>query len=347
VTRRQIKPTDVASLQKYDSRKFADWISQGFLAYEQGNMDAVPFGEAFAFLGEYEDISDDVAAIYSVLIPSAQAAFRRGLAVTIAELNLNTDVAILAAVRILETGGKVGAVELLDVLNVAVLSKDFLKSTKYGATLWTIAASLALELAVQDDRAYDCLVNLVLSPNFSSEYASKALVSFCRAKPDRLDDSLQILNVQLRRQIIGTENDVAGRMDLFRDVAKLVHPDKVLTTLEKFSLPGSGLEALKWWSDIPFLRSDDADIDGWMQDYREALSELAKFKERNGNDEITVHEDADPDAAWSHFGGALDQLDEYGTLDETTRVQQFERLKSEANSSASTLEEFIDESEAA
>jgi hypothetical protein len=114
-----------------------------------------------------------------------------------------------------------------------------------------------------------------------------------------------------------------------------------------FAIPDSRAgEVLSWWSEIPFVRSRDSDIDGWMQGYRESLAKLLKLTGSTEQDfGRKSHTGSAPDVTWHSFEATIHRLDQYVVLDEDERVRQLERLKLEAGLSAATLEELIDEPE--
>ncbi|WP_373475680.1 hypothetical protein [Sphingorhabdus sp.] len=277
---REVEREAIASLVDFNSEQFAEWIGHGFLAFERGESDDRPFGPVQQFLGVYEDISDDIAAAYVVLPTSTQISFRKGLALAVARLTFADTLSILAGTRMLETGAKVGAIELLPYLRGAILSKPHLKHVEYGQSLLATAQTLALDLSNQHPEAYEELLRVTGSIIFPTAYASRGLLSLCRADPERLEDSLDHLRDKLHAQLV-ERTDIAsellqkGRIALFRAVAEIVNEAVVAEAFARYSFPRStDDESLGWWAAAVFDYSSDPNLNSWMRTYRRKLQPL-------------------------------------------------------------------------
>ena len=86
MTTREITRDKLPEIRALNEVGFANWLLVGFLEYAANPGDLMPFGDAWAFTGRFEDITDDIAAVHNVLLPAEQALFRRGLARALAEL---------------------------------------------------------------------------------------------------------------------------------------------------------------------------------------------------------------------------------------------------------------------
>ncbi len=268
MTTREITRDKLPEIRALDEIGFARWFSLGFLEYAENQGTLMPFGEAWAFTGRFEDITDDIAAIHNVLFPAEQSLFRKGLARALAELNLGGKHGAVTARRLLQLAEKVSAIETLPILSTKIFSASWLTDTISGKTLLASAGDIAIDLATKSAESYAALQDLVASPAFSIQRSAtrKALLALCKASPDDLDKHLRLLAPHLHWMFVEREKDVGRsladeRSDLLLQVAKLVRPQILVQTIETFNSetcddPVS--ESLSWWGDS--IRSIDANF---------------------------------------------------------------------------------------
>ena len=257
---REITREKIPEVRKLTENGFAMWLLVGFLEYEENTGNLTPFGEAWAFTGRREDITDDIADVHNVLLPAERVLFRRGLAKALAELDIKLKSGIVTARRLILLAGKVLALNVLSILPGKVFSASWLSSTESGRELLALASDVVIDLASNTEDSYTTLKELVVSPAFDIQKSSarKALVALCKASPDNLDKALQLLAAHLHWMFVEREKETSRsladeRARLFLQIAKLVPSHVLYQTIKTYNSEtrvASLHDKLSWWGDV-------------------------------------------------------------------------------------------------
>jgi hypothetical protein len=260
MTTREVTRDKLREVRSLDEIGFAKWLSIGFLEYAENQGSLKPFGEAWAFTGRLEDITDDVAAVHNVLLPAEQSLFREGVSRALAELDLGGKHGLVTARRLLQLAEKVSAITVLPILPTKIFCASWLTGTESGTELLASAADVAIDLAYRSEDSYATLQDLVASPAFQIQKsaARKALLALCKASPDDLLAHLQLLATYLHWMFVEREKETGRslaneRCSLFLQVAKLVRPRVLVQTIEAYNsenLDDSLSPKLSWWGEI-------------------------------------------------------------------------------------------------
>lgn len=188
-----------------DETQYAHWLQHNFGALVSADPDARPFDDIAGPIRKGEHLTDDLAAIFYLLLPAERLAFRRGLAHAVATLDLTADDDRTITPLMLLLGAKICCFELLNVLHSKFLSAE--AGDGASTDLQSIATDVAIELASASDFARRALDDIAISGRFRPTAVASLLLAMCVAAQDDLAAHLTKLEAALASQF-GTSTDV-------------------------------------------------------------------------------------------------------------------------------------------
>ncbi|MBF0564619.1 MAG: hypothetical protein HQK89_05195 [Nitrospirae bacterium] len=182
----------VKPLELYDDKQFAVWLRTGFEDIHHKTARLKAFSPLHYFVGQLDDLTDELKNIYNMLSSSAQTQFRLGIAIAL--LNLPSEFRYVQVVReLLHLAGRVHADEILNSA-VQQVGNGFFGMSEHDEGREIFALTLNIVAGLSPAKGVgDALRRLVASTFFRYNYSPMAFIALCRAEPEDFPAHLTLL----------------------------------------------------------------------------------------------------------------------------------------------------------
>lgn len=199
-----IKPTnsDVKPIEDLDVNQLEKWLRSGLKSeiFSEDRKNIQSFEPLHDFIGKDTDLTEDLVSIYDALKPSAQENFKEALVNLLIHLS-QKDENVKLLEEILFLSGSIRAHGIIPILP-GKLGNGFFGSMaeerrqQYFITAIETIASFAEPKAKS---SYDCLVSLINSRYFFSEYADTAFIALCEIYPELFLEHFNLIKKHINK----------------------------------------------------------------------------------------------------------------------------------------------------
>lgn len=207
------------------------WLRVALVSYFVEDLGRAAFEPIAPAVGEYDDITDDLTAIYKDVPEKTRDFFRQSIAHALATVppeshNLEVFDALLVLAQQTRASGSFDAIH-------DRVSKGFFGEHE---SLYLRAFQTAASLADTTESCRRCLDGLINNSRFRPTMAANAIIALCRAWPGRLYDHLIRVERAFHDMLDDYTRSEEARARVFTAIYKAAGDDDCLRTLNRLTI---------------------------------------------------------------------------------------------------------------